>query len=171
VTPAEEQAFTGFVREQGDRLLRYARWLVPDAADAEDVLQTALLRVAQRWSRHVEAPEAYALVVIRNLVIDRRRRAHLVAVPSSGEQVPDSAQPDLADAVAAQAQLDAVLGALPPRQRVAVVLRVLEGLSTAETAAAMDCSEGTVKSTLAAGLANAHQALQRLDASTDRSPR
>lgn len=106
VSPAEEEAFTAFVRERGDRLLRYTRWLVPNAGDAEDVLQAALLRVAQRWSRHIEAPEAYALIVIRNLVTDRRRRAHLVAAPSSHEQVQEATHPDLADAFAAQSHLE-----------------------------------------------------------------
>jgi DNA-directed RNA polymerase specialized sigma24 family protein len=45
VTPEEEQDFTEFVRTHGDRLLRFARLLVPDAAEAEDVLQIALLRL------------------------------------------------------------------------------------------------------------------------------
>lgn len=63
------------------------------------------------------------------------------------------------------------MAALPQRQRLAVVLRLLEELSTAETAAAMGRSQGTVKSTLAAGLANARKALQLLDTSTNRSPR
>jgi hypothetical protein len=44
------------------------------------------------------------------------------------------------------------LGALPPRQRVALVLRYFEDLSEADAAEAMGCSVGTVKSTTSRAL-------------------
>ena len=163
MTPSEEADFTAFVRGRGDALLRYARVLVPDSAEAEDVLQVALLRLLRHWSTHLRSPEAYLRSTLVNLAKDRTRRRHLVPVP-----VPESSQPgwagaagspdpaaELTDAIVARARLDEVLRDLPPRQRVTVVLRVLEGLSEAETAAAMGCSAGTVKSNLARGLAKA----------------
>lgn len=58
MTPSQEQEFTSIVRENGDRLLRYARLLVPDPAEAEDVLQTALLRLVRHWPKHLQRPEA-----------------------------------------------------------------------------------------------------------------
>jgi RNA polymerase sigma factor (sigma-70 family) len=51
------------------------------------------------------------------------------------------------------------LAALPPRQRAAVVLRYWEDLPVAETAAALGCSEGTVKSQVAKGLGALRRAL------------
>jgi RNA polymerase sigma factor (sigma-70 family) len=66
---------------------------------------------------------------------------------------------DLADAVAAQAHLETLLGLLPPRQRLAVVLRVVEGYSEQETARLMRCAPGTVKSSLARGLARLREVL------------
>ena len=148
----DEQAFTAFVRDEADGLLRYARLLFADSGEAEDALQTALLRIAGRWHRGLDAPTAYARTALRNLAVDGGRRRHLVAVPSDAE--PSSAvQPDLAEAHAAAAQLDALLITLPARQRATVVLRVVEGLSEAETAAALGCSPGTVKSNLSRGLA------------------
>ncbi len=165
MTPTDEAAFTEFVREHGDSLLRYARLLVPDPAEAEDLLQVALLRVVGHWSQQLRSPQAYTRGVLLNLVRDRARRRHLVPVP-----VPEPADPgrpdvdpgpDPAEAISARARLDQVLSGLPPRQRMTVVLRVLEGLSEAETAAALDCSPGTVKSNLSRGLANARAALER----------
>ncbi len=138
-------------------LLRFARRLIPDAGEAEDALQTALLRTTLHWPK--DDPEAYVRAALLNLAKDRARRRHLVAVPT--QELLDGVEVDVdyADALAAQARLDAVLAALPPRQRITVVLRVLEGLSEAETAAAMGCSPGTVKSNLARGLDKARAAL------------
>ncbi|MFG2053646.1 SigE family RNA polymerase sigma factor [Micromonospora sp. NPDC048930] len=159
MTPSEEQAFTQFVQAHGTRLLRLARLLVPDATEAEDLLQTALLRLANHWSRRLDSPEGYVRTTLVNLVKDRSRRSHLVPVPVPADPDRATAGPDHAEAIVARAQLDQILGLLPPRQRVAVVLRVIDGLSEAETASLMRCSTGTVKSNLARGLEKVRAAL------------
>jgi len=160
VTPSDEQDFTEFVQAHGDRLLRFARLLVPDAAEAEDVLQTALLRLTKHWSRQLDSPEAYVRAALVNLAKDRGRRSHLVPVPTDADLAPSTAAADHAEAIAARTQLDQILATLPPRQRVTVVLRVIDGLSEVETAAVMRCSPGTVKSNLARGLSKIRVALQ-----------
>lgn len=152
MTPSEEQEFADFVRERGDRLLRYAHLLVADRAEAEDVLQVALMRVARHWSKPLDAPEAYVRTAILNAVRDRARRRHLVPVPAEPTEELSHSDGDHSDALEARSRLEALLGILPARQRATVVLRVIEGLSEAETAAALDCSVGTVKSNLARGL-------------------
>jgi RNA polymerase sigma-70 factor (sigma-E family) len=160
VTPDEEATFTAFVAEHGSGLLRYARLLFGDLHEAEDGLQTALIRVVGRWDKATAAPVAYTRTVLRNLAIDGGRRRHLV--PLTTAQPPDASHvSDIADAQAAAASLDAMLAMLPPRQRVTVVLRVLDGLSEAETATAMSCSTGTVKSNLSRGLAGLREHLNR----------
>lgn len=155
----EERAFSLFVRERGDHLLRYARLLIPDDGEAEDALQTALLRLTRHWSRKLDEPEAYVRTTLVNLSKDRTRRRHLVAQPAPVVETSRTLNPDHAEALAARAHLDAVLRALPPRQRTAVVLRVIEGLSEAETAQIMGTSRGAVKSNLARGLQKVRVAL------------
>ena len=152
MTPSEEQAFTAFVRDRGDRLLRYAHLLTADRAEAEDVLQVALIRVAGHWSKPLDAPEAYVRAAILNTIRDRSRRRHLVPVPSDAGDDRAVVDGDHSEALAARSRLEQLLGVLPPQQRATVVLRIIEGLSVAETAQALDCSEGTVKSNLARGL-------------------
>ena len=150
----EEEAFSLFVRSRGAALLRQARLLVPDDGEAEDALQTALLRLARHWSRGVDAPEAYVRAVLVNLARDRGRRRHLVPHPVVvDESATADRAPDHLEVMASRAELDDLLSGLPPRQRAAVVLRVIVGLSEAETARAMRTSVGTAKSNLARGLA------------------
>jgi len=146
----EEDAFTEFVRQRGDALLRTARLLVPDRGEAEDALQTALLRLTRHWP--VSEPDAYVRRTLVNLAKDRGRRRHLVPEPHEVAVAQLAVLPDHADAHASQAFLEGLLALVPERQRAAVVLRVIEGLSEAETAAAMSCSSGTVKSNLSRGL-------------------
>lgn len=148
------------MQTHADRLLRFARLLVADAAEAEDVLQTALLRLTRHWSRQLDSPEAYVRAALVNLAKDRGRRSHLVPVPAESDKEPPAAASDHAEAIAARSHLDQMLATLPPRQRVAVVLRVIDGLSEAETAALMQCSLGTVKSNLARGLDKIRTALK-----------
>ncbi len=154
---ADAEDFSAFVRERGDELLRFARRLIPDAGEAEDALQTALLRMTSHWPK--DHPEAYVRAALMNLAKDRARRRHLVAVPT--QDLLDGAEIDVdhADALEAQARLDALLATLQSKQRITVVLRVLDGLSEAETAVSMGCSPGTVRSNLARGLDKARMAL------------
>lgn len=152
MTPDQEQDFTAFVCENSDSLARYARLLFADNGAAEDALQTALLRLAKQWPVGIDAPLAYSRTVLRNLALDEGRRRHLVPVPSPDEPAV-APVPDIADAHAAAERMDRVLSALPAKQRTTVVLRVIDGLSEAETAQAMQCAVGTVKSNLARGLA------------------
>jgi len=158
VTDDEEADFSQFVRDRGDALLRRARLLIPDDGEAEDALQTALLRLTRHWSRQLDSPQAYVQRTLVNLAADRGRRRHLVAAPSQAVDTAATSS-DHAEAHAARARLDELLSLLPPRQRIAVVLRVIDGLSESETAAAMGTSVGTAKSNLSRGLRTIREAL------------
>ena len=152
--------FERFVEASADRLLRAASLITWDVAEAEDLVQECLLRVARRWPRvrKMDHPTAYARTVLVHLALDEgkhrtRRRAELAeaaAVPLDQHQ--DDAAIHVLGRVEASADLMQALAALPPRQRVALVLRYFEDLSEADTAEAMGCSVGTVKSTTSRAL-------------------
>lgn len=147
--------FDQFVRDSSPGLLRTAYLLTGDRGHAEDVVQMALLQVARKWRRIRGEPTPYARRAVVNLAKNRwrerfRRPRESTAFVERGYAPPD------ADVVLQQVLLPAVLG-LPVRQRAVLVLRYFEDLSVEQTAAALGCSTGTVKS-------QTHDALGKLRA-------
>lgn len=159
---AQDQA--DFVRAWWPRLHRTAFLMTGDAHEAEDLVQQTLVTVVARWGRVVtyDHPEAYARTVLVNLVRSRWRRARRYADLLVGQRVEDRV-PDASADVGVSDALWQALSTLPPRTRAALVLRYYEDLSLAETAAALGCSEGTVKSQASRGLARLRERLDRDD--------
>lgn len=150
--PPTDEQFTQFVHATWPSLYRTAYLLVGDRADAEDLVQTALAKTYASWGkvREVEAAPGYARTTLVNTATSWfRRRSWRNERPS--EHLPDTAVTD--DPSDRPALMDA-LAALAPRQRAVVVLRYYEDLSVAQTAAALNISEGTVKSQTSAALAH-----------------
>lgn len=168
VRPSHE--FEGFVADSVDGLLRAAYLIAWDYAEAEDLVQECLLRVARRWPRvrRMEYPTAYARKVLVNLALDgerRRTRARAELGRSGGlgqVEHEDEAAVRVLGWVETTTDLSRALGELAPRQRAVLVFRYLYDLSEAQVADVMGCSVGTVKST-------ASRALQRLRAAADTS--
>lgn len=155
--------FESFVLARGTALLRTAVLLCGgDRGLGKDLLQDVLARVSRRWSRiGDQQPEAYTRAALVNAAHDRRRRRRVTEVPLDGHD--HAADADQVARLVLRQELVAALAALPARQRIAVVLRHVEGLSEAETAVAMGCSTGTVKSTASRGTARLRAALAEDD--------
>jgi RNA polymerase sigma-70 factor (sigma-E family) len=157
VDATAREEFRDYVAGRSAALLRTAYLLTGNHSDAEDLLQTALAKTYLAWPRirDRQAVDAYVRRTMANTRTSWWRRdrhltpvahdEHLAAMPAAGRD--RLADADLHDA------LWTALGRLPRRQRAAVVLRYYEELSEAETAAALGVSVGTVKSTVARGLA------------------
>jgi RNA polymerase sigma-70 factor (sigma-E family) len=139
--------FEGYAATRVPALLRFAYLLTGDRALAEDVVQEALIKVCVGWDRVVAADSADAYVrrmVLNEFLRWRRRRASREVVGP----VPDRAH-DALNVVDELAERDLVwhaLQRLPRRQRSVLVLRYYESLPDAEIAAALGCTEGTVRS-------------------------
>lgn len=131
--------------------------------DALDAVQDAMLQLARAYARRPPQewkPLFYRILENRIRDMQRRRtvRGRVIAwLPFRGEDEDDEVDPiaqapspepqpvrrlELDEAVGA---LERALGELPPRQQQAFLLRTLEGLDVAETATAMGCSQGSVK--------------------------
>lgn len=152
---SEEDLFADFVRAYSATLFRTAYLMTGDYQRAEDLLQTTLVRVYQRWPR-VEAmdrPVGYARRVLVSQASSwwRRRSSHespmlLRDEPSRGDRM---------DEIAEHERVWAAVLSLPPRQRAVTVLRYYEDLTEAEIAETLDMAPGTVKS-------HSHAATRRL---------
>jgi len=131
--------------------------------DALDAVQDAMLQLARAYSNRPEAewkPLFYRILENRIRDMQRRRtvRGRVMAwlpfrrddeeddsdpiAQAPSHDLPPVARLELDEAMTA---LDGALGELPARQRQAFMLRNLEGLDVAQTAQAMGCSEGSVK--------------------------
>jgi RNA polymerase sigma-70 factor (sigma-E family) len=159
--------FDSFVREHSQRLGRAAYLLTGDRHLAEDLVQTALAKVAIRWEQVVAKgdPAPYVRTVIIRTAIGWRRRRWHGEVPTS--PLPDTPDTGAARNVDTRDRLRRALISVPPRQRAAIVLRFYEDLSEADTAKAMGCSVGTVKSQTAKGLARLRDLLGNESIHTD----
>lgn len=154
-----DREFSAFVEARQRHLRRIAYALCGDWHRAEDLLQTALVKLYVAWPRvrHDGREEAYCRQIIVRATIDEHRR------PWRREQaldrLPERATPD---AAARYDEHDALFGALqslPVMQRKVVVLRHWLGLSVAETAQELRISEGTVKSHSSRGLGRLQEEL------------
>ena len=146
--------FDAYVEARATALLRLGWLLTGDVHEAEDVVQTALAKLCQRWDRvrRSDDVDAYVRRSVVNASHSRFRRRRVPTVPLTAASEVGAAAAGLT-AVEDRAGLAAALASLPLRQRQVVVLRYLEDLSERETADALGCSLGTVKSSASRGLA------------------
>jgi RNA polymerase sigma-70 factor (sigma-E family) len=153
-TTSRDEQFQSYVVASRGKLLRTATFLASgDSHSAEDLVQTALMRLYVAWPRvRFDTVDAYARKSILNAMIDNRRRPFARHEDSHAE-LPDVAVHDELP-TDTETAVFAALADLAPRMRAAVVLRHLCELTVTETADALNCSEGTVKSQTARGLAH-----------------
>jgi RNA polymerase sigma-70 factor (sigma-E family) len=154
--------FDDFVSARSTHLLRTAYLLTRDHALAEDLLQTALAKSWFAWGRIQGNPEPYVRKVLVNTYASWWRRKW--NGEQATEELPERPTADPAAEVTTSHDLWEALGRLPRRQRAVVVLRYFEDLTEAQTADALGCAPGTVKSQLSKALAKL-----RLDPSIDGS--
>ena len=155
----DRPAALALTRRITPRVLAYAaRLLSGDRAEAEDVAQETMLRlwrVAPEWRQGETKVTTWAYRVATNLCIDRQRartRKRQMALDDAPE-VADSgpnAEGRLIDA-GRMAALETALSELPDRQRQAVVLRHLEGMTNPEIATIMEIGVEAVESLTARG--------------------
>jgi len=144
--------FDSFVTARMGALVRFAYALTGDLGHAEDLVQTALMRVYQRSRRmRPDDPERYVRRAVVNANLSRFRRRRVVE--SLVDRPPDRGAPD-GEPPGEQAEaLRRMLAGLSPRQRTVLALRYGADLSEADTAELMGVSLGTVKSLSSRGLA------------------
>lgn len=133
--------FEDLLREHERKVLHVALKLTGNLEDAKDVAQEVFLRLHRHLPELKHQPVAPWLYrVTMNLAADQRRRVRRrPAGPLLGVFRAKSSPPDL------HMQLAEALAQLGEKERAALVLREVEGLSTAEVAEMLDSTESTVR--------------------------
>jgi RNA polymerase sigma-70 factor (sigma-E family) len=156
-----EQAYRDYVAGNLDRLRRTAYLLCGDWHMADDLTSTVLVKLLRHWRRAavMEHRDAYVRRMLMSAWLDERRRPW--RRESSTDRLPDRP----AATADADQRLDvlSLLAGLPPRRRAVLVLRYFCDLSVEETAQALGCSEGTVKSQAARALESLRAGLEEGD--------
>jgi RNA polymerase sigma factor (sigma-70 family) len=132
-----------FCRREWPRLVGALSLFTGDTDLAEEIAQETLARVCRDWRKvsQLAAPGAWAHRVAINLARSHFRHRAVVRKHASALVATATVDHDTASALAVRE----AVASLPVRQRSALVLRYFADLSVAETAEAMRCPEGTVK--------------------------
>ncbi len=138
----DRAGFEEFVAARRQALLRTAYLLTGQHADAEDLVQRALIKAVPHWRRISDNPEPYVRRILARESVSRWRRRRWREISSDDLPETHHEDPD----VASREDLRRALAALSPRQRAVIVLRYFEDLTERETADALDLAVGTVKS-------------------------
>ena len=160
MTGRDRADFAEFVAARSPALQRAAYLMVGEVALAQDLVQEALTKTYVAWPRLRDkgSAEAYTRKAITTTAISWFRRRSW-----SSERVTASLRRQRSGGTTTTSTrsdwLWQGLQSLPARQRAAIVLRYYEDLTEAQTAEAMGCAVGTVKSQVSAGLAKLRERL------------
>ena len=161
MTIERDEQFHDFVVARRAALVRTATLLTAgDPHLAEDLVQSTLTKLYVAWPafRRADNPDGYVRRVMVNALTDERRRMWWRRERPVAD-LPD--RPEADHGGDGDDGLRAALRDLPPRMRAAVVFRYFYDLDIAETADALGCSQGTVKSQTSRALDRLRDALRR----------
>ena len=161
VVSSRDEEFSAFVRDRRHELLRSACLLTAgDTYLAEDLVQTALARLYLAWPRvrRDGSMIAYTWRIIVNAHVDEKRRPRWRREKSVAEP-PDTPDTESLDLLPEGDVVRKALAELPKGMRAAVVLRYWADFSVADAARVLGCTEGTVKSQTAKGIARLRESL------------
>ncbi|GGP49856.1 SigE family RNA polymerase sigma factor [Saccharothrix coeruleofusca] len=147
-----DTAFAEYFAARSEAMRGTAYLLCGDWHRAEDLVQATFTKLYLAWrrvARH-DALDAYTRQTLVRTFVSELRRGWFRKERVS--QVPQDAPAPGHGSTEDRVVLLAALAKVPPRQRAVLVLRYWEDLSVQETAKALNCSEGTVKSQAARGL-------------------
>jgi RNA polymerase sigma-70 factor (sigma-E family) len=162
VDATADAEFTEFMLGCWPRLVRLGCALTGDRGLGEDLAQTALAKAYASWPRVARAgdPDAYVRKIVVNACRDGFRRRRVAEVLTGS--LPDVMTGDMAS-LDQRPALFAALMKLPAGQRAIVVLRYWLDLTETETAAAVGCSVGNVKSQASRALAKLRMSVELTD--------
>ena len=148
----DDADYTEFVVARWPTLVRSTVLLGCTRPEAEDIVQTALLRCYVNWSKVQRATdrESYVFRILLNTLNDARRRHWSAERPTA--ELPDGVEPDTTEQALITDAIDRALGGLSDEHRTVVVMRFYLHLTEHQMADVLRVAPGTVKSRLSRAL-------------------
>jgi RNA polymerase sigma-70 factor (sigma-E family) len=153
VEATDDDDFTAYVAARWASMVRVATYLGCTTTEAEDLVQTTLVRCYRSWGRvrRADRVDAYVHRALVTTLAKSRRRLWRGEIPTS--DLPDTAGSDTTGLSDARADLGRALERLSPEHREVLVLRFVGDLTEQQTADALSVPLGTVKSRVSRALA------------------
>lgn len=158
MTTTRDAEFADYLAARLPSFRRLALLLTQDWHRADDLVQAAITKLYVHWGRARAADniDAYARAIVVREFLSERRSSWARRVTLSN-QVPETAAPSLDQD--GSLDLHNAVAALPPRQRAVLVLRFYSDLTVEQSAEALGCTPGTVKSQTAKALDSLRRSL------------
>jgi len=165
IANGDRNAFNTFLSRHLTAVVQFARRYLSSQADAEDIAQETFFRVWRKsatWQPQGHSPRSWIYRIAYNLCIDEIRRRPAIPVSNGNDSCmqSDSLEMDM-ERDSAVSQLSRSLKDLPERQRTAIALCALQGLSNKEAATAMEISIDALESLLSRGRRQLRARLQQ----------
>lgn len=158
----ERQDYETYIEGRVLALRRTAYRLTGSWPAAEDLVQDALVKLYLHWRKAAAATsvDAYVRRILVNTYLEQARKPWYRRILSFASP-PDrpAPQPDGRSDIESRLDLHAALDRLPAGQRTVLVLRYWEGLGVDDTATALGCAPGTVKSQTSAAIGKLRELL------------
>ncbi len=138
--------FDDLIERHKTLVFRTAWRMTGNPEDAEDIAQEVFLRLHKRGDAEATAAWLYRITV--NLCLDQIRKRKSTLEPPSDLAAATPTPEQLLSQNQQQDRLARLIARLPERERACLVLRDLEGLTSREAAAILECSEETVRSAI-----------------------
>jgi RNA polymerase sigma-70 factor (ECF subfamily) len=166
VAAGQQQAFRILMGRHMQRAIRVAQRVVRDSAEADDIGQDAFLRVwshAASFDPDIARFTTWLYRIVLNLAFDRTRRRSLAPIDEAGDiSAPDPAPVERLIADEERRALEQAMENLSERQRGAIALFHMEGLSGEEAARAMNLSAKAFESLLARARATLREHVEKI---------
>jgi len=166
VSARQQQAFRVLMGRHMQRAVRVAQRVVRDSAEADDIGQDAFLRVwshAASFDPDVARFTTWLYRIVLNLAFDRRRRRPLMPIDEAIDVRATDPEPiERLIADEERRALEQAMASLSERQRGAIALFHMEGLSGEESAKAMNLSAKAFESLLARARATLREHVQKI---------
>jgi RNA polymerase sigma-70 factor, ECF subfamily len=166
VTARDQQAFRILMGRHMERAIRVAERVIHNAADADEIGQEAFIRVwirASSYDPNIARFTTWLYRIVVNIAFDRKRRPASDPIEDAADV--RSSEPDPVQIIIAQEErkmLANALAALSARQRAAIALFHMEGLSAREAASVMKLSDKAFESLLTRARLTLRQQVDRL---------